>query len=217
MCEHEKSPFSDSLAAQENGLSIFNLNGRLERYGSAKNRTLDMANYIKTEITRNNVTSKLVTNLETCACYLLFKNYYTVDEVRLHGVNTCKKSLLCPFCAIRRGAKYVQAYSAKVEALMAQNANLRPYFVTTTIKDGSDLSERFKHLVNSERCYKQLRRDALKGRRFVEYAKALGGVSSIEFKRGKTLVYGIHISIAFGFVRKLQRLKNLRRMACNYR
>lgn len=68
---------------------------------------------------------------------------------------------------------------------MAQNANLRPYFVTTTIKDGSDLSERFKHLVNSERCYKQLRRDALKGRRFVEYAKALGGVSSIEFKRGK--------------------------------
>ena len=185
MGNNEKSPFSDCLAAEENGLSISHLNNRLERYGSAKNRTLEMANYIKNAVIRNNETAKLVTKLNTCACYLIFKHYYTLDEVRLHSMKTCDKSLLCPFCAIRRGAKYVQAYSAKVGALCSQNANLSPYFVTITVKDGENLLERFNHLIKSDRKYKQQRRDALKGQRFVEFSKALGGVSAIEFKRGK--------------------------------
>ena len=34
----EKSPFSDSLAAEENGLGIENLNQRLQRYAGAKSR-----------------------------------------------------------------------------------------------------------------------------------------------------------------------------------
>ena len=38
----EKSPFSDSLAAEENGLGIENLNQRLQRYAGAKSRALDM-------------------------------------------------------------------------------------------------------------------------------------------------------------------------------
>ena len=57
--------------------------------------------------------------------------------------------------------------------------------MTLTVKDGESLQERYNHLVKAERRYKQQRRDALKGQKFVEYAKALGGVGSVEFKRGK--------------------------------
>ena len=56
----EKSPFSDSLATEENGLGIENLNQRLQRYAGAKSRALDMANYIKTEDVSNNENRKLV-------------------------------------------------------------------------------------------------------------------------------------------------------------
>ena len=57
--------------------------------------------------------------------------------------------------------------------------------MTLTVKDGESLQERFNHLVTAERRYKQKRLNALKGQKFVEYAKAQGGVCSVEFKRGQ--------------------------------
>ena len=59
----EKSPFSESLAAEENGLGFENLNQRLQRYAGAKSRALDMVDYIKTEEVSNNQTRKLTTKL----------------------------------------------------------------------------------------------------------------------------------------------------------
>ena len=181
----EKSPFSDSLAAEENGLGIENLNQRLQRYAGAKSRALDMVDYIKTEEVSNNETRKLTTKIANCASYLVFKHYYTENRVILHGMKTCREQLLCPFCALRRGAKHVKAYWDKVELVKQSDPNLKLYFVTLTVKDGESLQERYNHLVKAERRYKQQRRDALKGQKFVEYAKALGGVGSVEFKRGK--------------------------------
>ena len=58
----EKSPFSDSLETEENGLGFENLNQRLQRYAGAKSRALDMADYIKTEEVSNNENRKLVKN-----------------------------------------------------------------------------------------------------------------------------------------------------------
>ena len=181
----EKSPFSDSLATEENGLGFENLNQRLQRYAGAKSRALDMVDYIKTEEVSNNETRKLTTKIANCASYLVFKHYYTENRVILHGMKTCREQLLCPFCALRRGAKHVKAYWDKVELVKQSDPNLKLYFVTLTVKDGESLQERYNHLVKAERRYKQQRRDALKGQKFVEYAKALGGVGSVEFKRGK--------------------------------
>jgi hypothetical protein len=181
----EKSPFSDSLATEENGLGFENLNHRLQRYAGAKSRALDMVDYIKTEEVSNNQTRKLTTKIANCASYLVFKHYYTENRVILHGMKTCREQLLCPFCALRRGAKHVKAYWDKVELVKQSDPNLKLYFVTLTVKDGESLQERYNHLVKAERRYKQQRRDALKGQKFVEYAKALGGVGSVEFKRGK--------------------------------
>ena len=180
-----ESPFPDILADEENGLRIENLNQRLQRYAGAKSRALDMVDYIKTEEVSNNQTRKLTTKIANCASYLVFKHYYTENRVILHGMKTCREQLLCPFCALRRGAKHVKAYWDKVELVKQSDPNLKLYFVTLTVKDGESLQERYNHLVKAERRYKQQRRDALKGQKFVEYAKALGGVGSVEFKRGK--------------------------------
>lgn len=188
----EKSPVSESLAAEETGLGFESLQSRLQRYGAGKTRALDMAKYI-TENTkskwgdrkRNTETGKLATKIGNCASYLVFKRYLSVDEVRLHSANFCKKHLLCPFCAMRRGAKYLQVYKERLDLILSEKPNLRAFMVTLTVKDGDDLLERFNNLRGSLKRYQEQRRNALKGQRAVEYAKALGGVMSIEVKRGK--------------------------------
>jgi len=73
----------------------------------------------------------------------------------------------------------------RLQCVLAENPRLRAFMVTLTVKDGDDLAERFNHLRGCLKRYQQRRRDALKGQKFVEYAKALGGVFSIEVKRGQ--------------------------------
>ena len=46
----------------------------------------------------------------SCGDYLLFRHFFTVDKVKLHAAQFCKAHLLCPLCAIRRGAKALAAY-----------------------------------------------------------------------------------------------------------
>ena len=188
----EKSPVSAVLADSETGLGFESLQHRLQRYGAGKTRALDMADYI-TENTkskwddrkRNTETGKLAAKLSNCADFLIFKRYLTVDEVRLHAANFCKKHLLCPFCAMRRGTKYLQAYKDKLDVVLQENPKIRAYMVTLTVKDGESLQERFAHLRAALKKYRKQRQNALNGQRRVEFAKALGGVHSIEIKRGK--------------------------------
>lgn len=188
----EKSPVSDSLAANETGLGFESLQSRLQRYGAGKMRALDMAKYItefygikQISVGRPSENKKLSMKLQGCASYLVFKRYLSVDEVRLHAANFCKNHLLCPFCAMRRGAKYLQVYNQRLDIVLQENPKLRAFMVTLTVKDGENLLERFSHLRRALKKYQEQRRNALKGQRQVEYATALGGVMSIEIKRGK--------------------------------
>ena len=89
---------------------------------------------------RNTETGKLATKVQGCANYLVFKRYLTVDEVRLHAANFCKKHLLCLFCAMRRGAKYLQVYKQRLDVVLQENPKLRAFMVTLTVKDGENLS-----------------------------------------------------------------------------
>ena len=188
----EKSPVSGSLAAHETGLDLRACNQDCNGMAQAKCALFHMAKYITEfyDIKQNSVgrpseNKKLATKLQGCANYLVFKRYLTVDEVRLHAANFCKKHLLCPFCAMRRGAKYLQVYKQRLDVVLQENPNLRAFMVTLTVKDGENLSERFTHLRKALKKYQEQRRNALKGQRQVEYAKAFGGVMSIEIKRGK--------------------------------
>jgi len=187
------SPFSDSLATEENGLSIDNLQARLDILAGAKSHALDMSNYIKDYQNGNDKlgagrptdNNRLATNIATCGNLLVFKHYITKDEVRLAGAKTCRKALLCPFCARGRATRYAQAYHSRVGQVISKNPLLVPYMVTVTVADGEQLHERFTHLHNSLKKMMQLRRDTLKGRKYCEAVKASGGVYSIEVKRGQ--------------------------------
>lgn len=195
MNEQGKSPLSDELGGLDNGLGIESLQQRLERYGAGKMRALSMVNYIidfqtgKGKVGRPTAEQKrakwIAHEMSECGGYLVFKNYFLKNEVRLYSARFCKKHLLCAFCAMRRGAKYLQVYNGRLRFVLAQNPRLRAFMVTLTVKDGGDLLERFNHLRSCLKTYQQQRRDGAKAKRpMVEYNKALGGVFSIEVKRG---------------------------------
>lgn len=178
----ESTPsLADSLAteASKGATHKSQFNSRLDRYGRAKNLALATAQYIRQNEPDHR---RLSHNIEECGSYLVFKNYFTVGEVRLSGARFCKKHLLCPLCAIRRGAKVLSRYLDRFEANVAENASLKPYMVTLTVKDGPDLQERFNHLQKSLVTWHK-RRHRTKGS--CEARKAHGAAWSYEIKRGK--------------------------------
>lgn len=137
----------DSVGAEIGVDGIEALPKRVERYGKAKNTALDVAKYMA-ENTKYQALSSRVCG---CGDYLLFRHYTTVDTVRLRAARFCMKHLLCPLCAIRRGAKSLAAYLARWQTIQAFRPSLRPFLVTLTVKDGDDLQERFQHLHKSQR------------------------------------------------------------------
>lgn len=188
MGEKEKPGYADSLGREtQPGLDETSaFSGRLERYAEAKNRALSMADYIKSDVPVNDENNRVLAALESCGSYLVFRDYYTVGKIRLSGMCSCKKHLICPLCAIRRGAKSVRAYLEKLRVIQQDYPGIKAYLVTLTVKDGPDLAERFAHLVRSFKRYNQRRRDGQKkGRIPVEMNKALGAVWSYEVKKGK--------------------------------
>lgn len=183
----EKPLISESLATEE--IKGPEFTKRLERYGVAKARSLAMSEYIKS--TQSSRYRKIGCIVGECGSLLWFKNYFEKGEIRLHSASFCQKHTLCPFCAIRRAGKFIKAYMSKLESLRALYPHLKPYMLTLTVKDGENLSERFLHLQTSIRAYMRKRREYLarinskRNRPHVELVKALGGVYSIEIKRGK--------------------------------
>lgn len=154
------------------------LSGKISRYGKAKKGALDVVEYIESLDQRND--KNLLRRLSSCGDYLVFRHYFTVDQVKLHGASLCMKHLLCPLCAIRRGAKALKAYLDRWQVIQEEKPLLRPYLVTLTVKDGPDLAERFAHLVKSQReLWKQ------RQRKYSCYLDAVeGAVWSYEIKRG---------------------------------
>jgi hypothetical protein len=149
----EESPRSvDSLAAEtERGAdSKTGLDARVVRYSKARFRAQEMFDY-----TRENGHAKQASRLAACGEYLVFRWYHTIDKIRLHAAQFCKQHLICPLCAIRRGAKALKAYLDRYEVIRLANPSLRPFLVTFTVKNGPDLSERFDHLRrNLQRMHK---------------------------------------------------------------
>lgn len=153
------------------------LSQRVDRYSRAKTLALDVADYMATQTTHTKQASKV----STCGDYLVFRHYPTKEETRLHQAYLCKKHLLCPLCAIRRGAKKMQAYLTRFEYLKAREPSLRPFLITLTVKDGQDLKERFNHLYKAHR--ELWKRKARKRGSVLD--SVAGAVASYEVKRGK--------------------------------
>ena len=187
--EKENPQYADILAedAKLGADDAAVLPARLDRYSKAHRRALAMSDYA-TELAANSVSKfsqdevrKLAQRLQSCGEYLLFRDYYTVGKVRLHAARFCKKHLLCPLCAIRRGAKMVKAYLDRLEVIKAERPNLKAYLVTLTVKNGPDLLERYTHL---QRSVHKLHKTRTGKGQYSEACKADGAVWSFEFKRG---------------------------------
>ena len=151
---------------------------RIDRYGKAKKGALDVADYMATVPQHQAMAAKV----QGCGDYLIFRHYFTIDRVKLHGASLCRKHLLCPLCAIRRGSKFLAAYLSKWEVIKAQNPALNAYLVTLTVKDGEDLKERFQHLHKGQR---ELWMRKHRGRTSSPLIGVVGAVWSYEIKRGQ--------------------------------
>ena len=166
---------------------------RITRFGHLRQQSKDMSNWLFTQHDEarslDTPMGELMAKrfghfanlLSGCANYLLFKHYYTLDKYKLSGLKTCKKHMLCPFCSAIRASKQATAYHDKMVHILKENPNLKPVFVTLTVKNGADLKERFNHLKDSFKTYQSRRRDWLKkGRGYNEFCKAHGIVYAYE-------------------------------------
>lgn len=182
MAQNEKPPEGpDSLAGGEDlagGDDTGKFPARLERYGSGRHRGLQMLSHLREH---EHHEQKAIARLRDCGDYLAFHDYYTVGKIRLVGANFCMQHLLCPLCAMRRGAKYVDSYLKRLQVIRKDRPDLRLYMATFTVKNGDDLEERFQHLRKSIKTLHDRRRDYLKkGRGRTSLADVEGAVWSFE-------------------------------------
>ena len=134
--------------------------------------------------------------LNECGNYLLFKNFYTLGQIKLTKIQTCGQHLLCPFCAAIRASRAVTRYVQRIDEVLTQNRKLKPVLITLTVKNGSDLRERADHLLNAFRKLLERRRDFIKkGRGYNEFCKVQGAMYSYEkhIQRKKTGEWHPHI------------------------
>ena len=166
---------------------------RITRFATLKHRAKNQENYLFTLAKFKENYEKDVKNEESiealksaqklneCGNYLLFKNFYTIGEVKLAEIRTCGQHLLCPFCAAIRASRAIQRYVERIDQVLQENRKLKPVLITLTVKNGSDLAERSEHLMKSFRTLLERRRDyEKKGRGFNEFCKVQGAMYSYE-------------------------------------
>ena len=195
--DNKKAHISDTLAGDEiQALQSANADqhrDRITRFATLKHRAKNQENYLFTLAKFKENYEKDVKNEESikalksahklneCGNYLLFKNFYTIGEVKLSKLRTCGQHLLCPFCAAIRASRAIQKYVERIDQVLQENRKLKPVLITLTVKNGSDLAERSEHLMKSFRTLLDRRRDyEKKGRGFNEFCKVQGAMYSYE-------------------------------------
>lgn len=193
--DNKKPLLSGALVGDDNkGLESAkadNHRDRITRLSTLKHRSKQQENYLwslsafdtNTDKKKKNdyLASKSAHKLSGCGNYLLFKNYFTVGEVKLTEMRVCNQHLLCPFCASIRASRSIKKNNPRVLEVLRKNRKLKPVLLTLTVANGSDLEERQKHLMDSFRTLLKRRRDyEKKGRGFNEFCKLLGGFYSYE-------------------------------------
>ena len=132
---------------------------RISRFGLLKHRSKLQEQFLWTQVDfksegENEISNKALkaaTKLKGCGQFLLFRNYYTINQIKLEKAHYCAQHLLCPMCAGVRAARSMKRYLDRIQELMRQNPRLKPVLITFTVKNGEDLNERFNHLIGSFR------------------------------------------------------------------
>lgn len=186
--DEEEKP-AEHLRQEHNSAGIENLPSKLQRYAGARHRSLEMAEYLRTLVFDDSSSMReqqhahrAASKLCSCGEWIALRHYWAVDQVKLIAGDFCQQTKLCPFCAIRRGARNMSAYLKRYEFLMGQKPHLKAFLVTLTVKNGSDLRERMEHL---RTCYRRLidgRRQSIRrnGAGGNPFAGIVAGVGSFE-------------------------------------
>lgn len=205
MTGNEKPHISESLATCE----IVGLNStcsnehadRITRLASLKQRANKQSDYLFQSLQKcedleqaDNMFT-LANRLRDCSSWLLFRDYYTIEQKKLHAKNSCYLHLLCPSCSALRASKMIKNIVGKVEQVLADKPKLIPAVITLTVKNGEDLAERFNHLMQSFKTMQNRVRSYHKmGRGFNEFCKVDGAFYTVEFTfNSKTNEWHPHI------------------------
>ena len=168
---------------------------RITRFGLLKHRSKLQEQYLWTQVDftaegeneESNKALKAATKLKGCGQFLLFRNYYTIDQIKLEKFHVCGQHLLCPMCAGIRAARSMNRYLKRINELMRQNPRLKPVLITLTVKNGESLEERYNHLTRSFRTLLSRYRDyKKKGWGFNQFCKIDGGFYTTEYTYNKT-------------------------------
>jgi len=180
--EENKSSLLQVLADESNSKDFDkHPDSRITRLGKAKSVQLSILDYLNTVDNPSPVLKKVIADLSECGDYLVFRHYYEKDFFRLLRANFCRRHLICPLCAIRRGAKLLFKLVQKHEFLAKEYPDLEPHLLTLTIKNGHSLDERFHHLTRSTSKLVNARRNQLtRGKVISEFTKFAGGAGSYE-------------------------------------
>lgn len=177
------------------------LGARLDRYSTAKKRALVNLNTLRILQPVDDLTQERYrvasAKLSGCGNYLEFRQYYTVGKTRLTKASFCKQHLICPLCAIRRGAKTLEAYLSRYQVIKAENPTWKLSMITLTVVNGEDLAERFQHLQKSvQRVFKHRRKAINEGKSRTEWRKVHGYVGTFEVtNKGKGWHPHAHIMV----------------------
>jgi hypothetical protein len=123
-------------------------------------------------------------NLSACGTWLEFRRYQRLALTRLHSARFCQRDKLCPLCAIRRGAKRLRRYVARVRQVLADRPDLMCCMATHTIANRPGLDEAFAHLHRGLKLSRERRRNSHR-RGVGAWQPAAGVAYSIEIKRGR--------------------------------
>lgn len=182
---------------------------RITRFGILKHRSKQQENFLWSlaKFKENYIADKpseestqalkAALKLQGCGNFLLFKNYYTIDQVKLTKFQVCNQHLLCPFCAGIRASRSIDRYTKRVNQLLKENRKLKPILITLTVKNGPDLKERYEHLDKAFKTLLKRRRDWKKKKRgYNEFCKIKGAFYSYEQTfNAETKEYHPHIHI----------------------
>lgn len=169
--------------------ALSDIGQKIKRYGTAKARNRQMAAFLLQSSTEssNDLHRRLSVKLYDCASTMQWRHYTQTETTRLHRATSCKKHLLCPVCAIRRGAKTLRNYHERAMHLAGE---FDFYPMALTVKNGPDLWERFLHLKNA---FKRLRQRGQKG--YGVWAGVSGAVWSTEFTFSPSTGWHPHLHI----------------------
>ncbi len=144
-----------------------------------------------------------IDKIKDCATLIeLTDNFVQVGDtweqvLSVSAANYCKQPVICPVCASRMQARRKAKLSDPIKEqaqLCAESFTVDgeekkrryAYMITYTITDGDSLSERMETLKESKKNFRKMGQRRKNGKRSGgETSKIVGGVSTVEIKRGK--------------------------------